>query len=91
MCCKQKRPLKEKREQATQAHLTHALASKELVAQLKRQFPSCHEHPNHLQISMESFARAIRCSPLCYLYRHRPLVEVDDLLDFFSYNALSGL
>ena len=61
LCVVNKTTLKRKKEgQAAQTHLTHALAP-------KRKFRE-HEHPHHLQLSTESFARAKRCSLLCYVY-----------------------
>ena len=41
---------------ATQANPTDDWAPKELLAELKRKFPSCHEHPHHLRLSTEAFA-----------------------------------
>ena len=76
---------------ATQANLTDDWAPKELLAELKRKFPSCHEHPHHLRLSTEAFAPVKRCSPLCYMYWHHLLVELDDFLDFFFCETLSRL
>ena len=85
LCVVNKTTLKRKKEgKATQTHLTHALAP-------KRKFPSCHEHPHHLQLSTESFARAKRCSLLCYVYWHRLLAELDDFFDFLFYKSLWSL
>ena len=53
---------------ATQANLTDDWAPKELLAELKRKFPLCHMHPQHLRLSTEAFAPVKRCSPLCYMY-----------------------